>query len=156
MEVVLGPLVQNLAVEIAGLVIVAVLAFVLAVGLAGNDVTAGQVGRLCDVGAELVSEGVGRIVGVHAGISVGPESTGEVDGGIALRTVDGDLVEVATGAMVLRIAVEELQQAFRRVFNTRYHGIRGEGGLLDIVVLVFRGPHGQLRAWGRESEARPS
>jgi hypothetical protein len=51
------------------------------------------------------------------------------------------VVVSAAETMVLRIAVEEhaeLQERVWTVLDARHHSSRGEGGLLDVAVEVFR------------------
>ena len=130
-------------VEFAGLVVFAQLALVPVVGFARDDVVGDFVRCFGDVRAELVLEAVGSVLLAAAVVGVdahGPVGVHGAEGAGHEGAVDGDLMQVDADAVVLGVAVEPasvLQQGVGRVFDSRYHGAWGEGGLFDVAVVIF-------------------
>lgn len=106
--------------------------------LPAHDVVADSIRRLGRVGPELVSKAVGRILLVTGMVGIRPHGAVKVERGVALcheGTVDGDLVEVDTDAVILGVSVEEhaeLEKRVGRILNAGNHAAGGEGGLLDV------------------------
>ena len=88
-------------------------------------------------------EGVGGVLFAAAVVGVDAHGAVGVDRAERPRhegAVDGDLVQVDSDAVVLGVAVEPaavLQEGVRGVFDAGDHGAWGEGGLLDVAVVVF-------------------
>ena len=148
-------------------------AFVLPVALSGNDVAGDLVRGLLKFGATERRRGLGRrsglvirvgeVYGLAAGVGVDSHRAVVVVGRVELRhegAVDGDLVNVGRlETMVLSVSVEErspLKKGIGRELDSGYERAWGEGGLLDVSVVVFRVSvqlhvsdllHRELRPW---------
>ena len=100
--------------------------------------------RLGGVGAERMFETVRYVRLIPSMIRIATQCAVKIETLVLpghKGAVDGNLVQIDTDAVILRIAIEEhakLQERVRRVLNTRNHAARGKGGLFYITVIVLR------------------
>ena len=114
------------------------------VTLPRHDVVRYLIRRLGDVGAERMLETVGYVRLIPSMVRITAQLAVEVETLVLPGhegAVDGNLVQIDTDAVILRIAIEEhaeLEERVRRVLDTRDHAARGKGGLFYITVIVLR------------------
>lgn len=129
--------------QLSSLVIVVLLSFVPVMACSANNVVVDLIRSLRNVWSELVSEAVRCVLLIPSMICINSHWAVKGERRIGFGhewTVDGDLVEVDSNAMVLCIAVEEhaeLEKGIRRVFDTRNHAAGRESRLLDVSVEVL-------------------
>lgn len=139
-----GFVVHHTLVELGRLRVLALLAFVRVVALPRHDVIRDLIRRLGGVGPERVLEAVGCVRRVARVVRVAAQGAVEVEALVLPGhegAVDGDLVQIHTDAVVLRIAVEEhaeLEECVGGVLDTWDHTAGGKGGLFYITVIVLR------------------
>ena len=136
--------VHHTLVELGCLRIIALLSFMCIVTLPRHDVVRYLIWRLGGVRAERMLEAVGYVRLIPSMVSIAAERAVKVETLVLPgheRAVDGDLVQIDTNAVILRVAIKkhaELEQRVRRVLNTRYQAARGKCGLFYITVIILR------------------
>ena len=129
------------------------------VALSTHDITTNSVRCLGNIRSELVGEAIGNVLLIPCVIRVASHRTVEIKRGVRLGhegAVDWYLVQVDTDTMILSVSVEEhaeLEEGIGGVFYAWDHAARGEGGLLDVSMIVLwvfieheptKGLHGEL------------
>ena len=137
-------IIHDTLVEFGGLRILALLAFMRIVTLPRHDVVGHLIRRLGGIGTECMLEAVGYVRLVSSMVRIAAQGAVKIEALVLSGhegAVDGDLVQINTDAVVLRVAVEEhaeLKEWVGRILDTWHQAARGKSGLFYVAVIVLR------------------